>query len=146
MRALALDVGSKTIGLALSDTDRLIATAGETLARRGHVDDAREVGRVVRDREVSHVVVGLPLELDGREGRRARAVRAFMVALREHLDGSGARIEMTTWDERFSTAAAERTLIEADLSRARRKRHIDAMAAQFILQGWLDAQRMERDR
>lgn len=143
MRALALDVGSKTIGLALSDESRLIATACNTLARRGHVDDAREVGRVVREREVGHVVVGLPLELDGREGRRARAVRAFMLVLREHLDQSGLAIEMTAWDERFSTAAAERTLIEADMSRARRKDHIDAMAAQFILQGWLDAQPRE---
>lgn len=145
MRALALDVGSKTIGLAFSDTERLIATASNTLARRGHVDDAREVGRMVREREVGHLVVGLPLELDGREGRRARAVRAFMAVLREQFAASGTDIELTTWDERFSTAAAERTLIEADMSRARRKHHIDAMAAQFILQGWLDAQR-GRDR
>ncbi len=141
MRALALDVGSKTIGLAFSDTERLIATAGHTLARRGHADDAREVGRMVREREVGHLVVGLPLELDGREGRRAKAVRAFMEVLRGQFAASGTDIELTTWDERFSTAAAERTLIEADMSRARRKQHIDAMAAQFILQGWLDAQR-----
>lgn len=146
MRALALDVGSKTIGLALSDTDRMIATAGHTLARRGHVDDAREVARVVADREVGLVVVGLPLELDGREGRRARAVRAFITALRDHFTTHGVAVELTTWDERFSTAAAERTLLEADMSRARRKQHIDAMAAQFILQGWLDAQRPEPRR
>ncbi|MBL8944641.1 MAG: Holliday junction resolvase RuvX [Myxococcales bacterium] len=146
MRALALDVGSKTIGLALSDTDRMIATAGHTLARRGHVDDAREVARVVAEREVGLVVVGLPFELDGREGRRARAVRAFIAVLREHFTTTGVAVELTTWDERFSTAAAERTLIEADMSRARRKQHIDAMAAQFILQGWLDAQRPEPRR
>lgn len=143
MRALALDVGSKTIGLAVSDEGRLFATASHTLTRRGQVEDAREVGRVAREREVDLVVVGLPLELDGREGRRARAVRAFMHALLEHLASTGAAVEVTTWDERFSTAAAERTLIEGDMSRARRKERIDAMAAQFILQGWLDAQRRE---
>jgi putative Holliday junction resolvase len=141
MRALALDVGSKTIGLAISDEGRLIATACETLARRGHVDDANAIGRVVQARGVDHVVVGLPLELDGREGRRARLVREFMAVLRTQLDAATA---MTVWDERFSTAAAERTLLEADVSRARRKSHIDAMAAQFILQGWLDAQPRDR--
>jgi len=140
MRALALDVGSKTIGVAISDEGRLIATACNTWARRGHVDDAREIGRVVQERAVTHVVVGLPLELDGREGRRARLVRQFMAVLRTQLDTHGAPIAMSAWDERFSTAAAERTLLEADMSRARRKAHIDAMAAQFILQGWLDAQ------
>jgi putative Holliday junction resolvase len=140
MRALALDVGSKTIGLAISDEGRLFATASETLQRRGHVADAREVGRVVQERAVSHVVVGLPLELDGREGRRARAVREFMAVLRTQLDTHGATIAMSVWDERFSTLAAERTLLEGDMSRARRKTRIDAMAAQFILQGWLDAQ------
>lgn len=139
MRALALDVGSKTIGLALSDAEQIIATACETLRRRGHVPDAVAVDQFVRDREVGHVVVGLPLELDGREGRRARAVREFMAALRGRFEQSGTTVELATWDERFSTAAAERTLLEADTSRARRKQHIDAMAAQFILQGWLDS-------
>jgi putative Holliday junction resolvase len=144
MRALALDVGSKTIGVAISDEGRLIATACHTWARRGHVDDAKEIGRVVQERAVDHVVVGLPLELDGREGRRARLVREFMAVLRTQLDTHAGAIAMTAWDERFSTAAAERTLLEADMSRARRKSHIDAMAAQFILQGWLDAQPRER--
>jgi putative Holliday junction resolvase len=139
MRALALDVGSKTIGLALSDAEQIIATACETLHRRGHAADALAVENFVRDREVGHVVIGLPLELDGREGRRARAVREFMSALCGRFDQAGMTVEVLTWDERFSTAAAERTLLEADVSRARRKQHIDAMAAQFILQGWLDS-------
>jgi putative pre-16S rRNA nuclease len=145
MRALALDVGSKTIGLASSDEGGVIASANETLARRGHVDDARAVVAWVRERGATHVVVGLPLELDGREGRRAKAVRAFMRVLDDELAAQQVRAEIIAWDERFSTAAAERTLIEADLSRARRKQHIDAVAAQFILQGWLDAQHREED-
>ncbi len=136
MRALGLDVGSKTIGMALSDPGGVIASAWEVLARRGQEDDAREVALRAAREGVQAVVVGLPLELDGREGRRARAVRRFLDALGSTLDDA---IALETWDERFSTAAAERTLIEADVSRAERKTKIDAMAAQFILQGWLDA-------
>lgn len=141
MRALALDVGSRTIGLALSDPDGLIASAWDVLARRGHVEDAREITARVEREGVKHVVVGLPLELDGREARRARAVRRFLEVLEPMLAGLASPPVVHTWDERFSTAAAERTLLEADLSRARRKQKIDAVAAQFILQGWLDAQR-----
>jgi putative pre-16S rRNA nuclease len=145
MRALALDVGSKTIGLASSDEGGVMALACETLARRGHQLDARTVVDWVRQRSATHVVVGLPLELDGREGRRAKAVRAFMQVLVGELVQQSVVAELIAWDERFSTAAAERSLIEADMSRARRKLHIDAVAAQFILQGWLDAQRREED-
>jgi len=88
------------------------------------------------------MVVGLPLELDGREGRRARRVLRLADVLRERLNARpGNGVEVVTWDERFSTAAAERALREADVSRARRKQKIDAVAAQIILQGWLDAQR-----
>jgi putative holliday junction resolvase len=144
MGALGLDVGSKTIGLARSDSEELIASAWEVLERRGHEQDAREIASRVEREPFEHVVVGLPLELDGREGRRVKAVRRFLEVLEPVLAGlSGAKMPPTvhTWDERFSTAAAERTLLEADMSRARRKRKIDAMAAQFILQGWLDARR-----
>lgn len=137
MRALGLDVGSKTIGLALSDESRVVATAWEVWARAGQVADAAEINRRVQTCDVSAVVVGLPLELDGREGRRARAVHRLVEALRAVLDDA---VEIVLWDERFSTAAAERTLIEADVSRAKRKAKIDAVAAQFILQGWLDGQ------
>lgn len=143
MRTMALDVGSKTIGLAVSDEGGVIASACETLARRGQVLDARAVLEFAHKRGVARIVVGLPLELDGREGRRARAVRAFMHELQSQLTAASVQLAIETWDERFSTAAAERTLVEADLSRARRKQHIDAMAAQFILQGWLDAHTTE---
>ena len=140
MRALGLDVGSKTIGLARSDPGGVIATAWEVLARRGQQDDAREVAARVAAEEAGTVVVGLPLELDGREGRRAKAVRAFIEALESALSTLDREVAVRTWDERFSTAAAERTMIEADVSRAKRKEKIDAVAAQHILQGWLDAQ------
>lgn len=136
VRSLALDVGSKTIGLARSDETGLIASAWETLSRRGQAQDAAEVRRRVDATGASVVVVGLPLELDGSEGHRARRVRRFIAALETALEGA-ARIEL--WDERFSTAAAERSMIEGDLSRAKRKARIDAVAAQLILQGWLDA-------
>ena len=144
MRALALDVGSKTIGLAVSDPDGVIATARGVLARKGQEADAKAIAQQVVADEVARVVVGLPLELDGREGHRARRVRSFIAALVPVLEALPDRdVGVETWDERFSTAAAERTLLEGDVSRARRKDKIDALAAQFILQGWLDAQSSE---
>ncbi len=141
MRSLGLDVGSKTIGRALGDAGGSIATAYDVWARKGHVEDAREIVRQVREEAVEAIVVGLPLELDGRVGRRARAVHRFVEALDAELAAQDVVAPVHLWDERFSTAAAERTLIEADVSRARRKQKIDAVAAQVILQGWIDAQR-----
>jgi putative Holliday junction resolvase len=139
MRALALDVGSKTIGLALSDAEGIVASAWEVCMRRGHDADATDIVERVRRRDVDRVVVGLPLELDGGEGHRARQVRRFVDVLTPRLAEIGVSVEC--WDERFSSQAAERTLLEADVSRARRKQLVDALAAQYILQGWLDAQR-----
>lgn len=141
MRALALDVGSKTIGLAVSDETGSMAHAREVLARKGHKLDSAAVLDQVETLGATALVVGLPLELDGSEGHRARLVRRFLdvleATLAERTELRDA-LEIHTWDERFSTAAAERTLLEADVSRAKRKRTIDAVAAQFILQGWLD--------
>lgn len=145
VRVLGLDVGSKTIGLALSDSEGLIASAWDVLARKGHEKDVAEVVARVQAREVECLVLGLPLELDGREGRRVRAVRRFLTVLEPALERLDRTVRVETWDERFSTAAAERTLLEADVSRSRRKGKIDAMAAQFILQGWLDAQASSRE-
>ncbi len=166
MRALGLDVGSKTIGVAVSDETGLIASAREVLRRRGQALDAAAVLERVARLSAGTVVVGLPLELDGREGHRARRVRVFVRALERALAERAERessqepartvaaerasedarrsIEVVLWDERFSTSAAERTLLEADLSRARRRQKIDAVAAQFILQGWLDARQRTR--
>jgi putative Holliday junction resolvase len=141
MRALGLDVGSKTIGIAVADPSGTIASARTVLARKGHTADAAAVLELVRSEGVSTIVVGLPLELDGQVGHRARLVQRFVAVLEAALRTLPAPVTLYSWDERFSTAAAERTLLEADVSRARRKLSIDALAAQFILQGWLDAQR-----
>lgn len=138
MRALGLDVGSKTIGVAVSDPSGMIATPREVLARRGHVEDAAAVAAIVRAAEVSDVIVGLPLELDGSVGHRARQVHRFLAVLEPVLKALPGSPRAWAWDERFSTAGAERGLLQADVSRARRKQVIDAAAAQFILQGWLD--------
>lgn len=137
MRALGLDVGAKTIGLALGDADGVIASALGVIGRRGEQADVEQVRQRVVASGVEVVVVGLPLELDGSEGHRARRVQLFVKALRAALAESGVAVEC--WDERFSTAAAERTLLEADVSRQKRREKIDALAAQHLLQGWLDA-------
>ena len=139
MRALGLDVGSKTIGVAVADPSGTIATARSVLARRGHAADAAAIAELARSEAADAVVVGLPLELDGSEGHRARLVLRFVAVLRAVLKDMPGPVTLHTWDERFSTAAAERTLIEADVSRRKRKQSIDALAAQFILQGWLDS-------
>ncbi|MEZ4380407.1 MAG: Holliday junction resolvase RuvX [Nannocystaceae bacterium] len=142
MRALGLDVGSKTIGVAISDPDGLIASARETLPRQGNKSDAATVAELSAREAIGRIVVGLPLELDGAVGHRARRVQRFITQLEETLAAAEAlaAVKVVTWDERFSTAAAERTLLAADVSRRKRKLHIDALAAQHILQGWLDAQ------
>ena len=138
MRALGLDVGSKTIGVAVSDELGFAAHPRETLARKGTSADAAKVAEICAAEGVERVVVGLPLELSGREGPRAKRVNVFIDALRARL---GEALPVETWDERFSTVGANRALMEADLSRARRKQVIDQQAAVFILQGWLDARR-----
>jgi putative holliday junction resolvase len=139
MRALALDVGSKTIGIAVSDAGGSIALAREVLRRQGHVADAATICARAVELEAELIVVGLPLELDGSVGHRARLVERFVKVLEAALVERELGISIERWDERFSTAAAERTMLEADVSRAKRKQSIDAVAAQFILQGWLDS-------
>lgn len=135
-RALGLDVGTKTIGVALSDALALAAHPLTTLARRGTAEDVARIGELVAAHEVADLVVGLPLALDGSIGPRARRVQVLVAALR-----AGLPVPVHEWDERFSTVAVERVLIEADLSRRRRKQVVDRQAAAFILQGWLDARR-----
>ena len=140
VRALGMDVGSRTIGLALSDTGRMLATAWETISRRGQKADAVDVIVRAQEQEVNQFVIGWPLELDGTVGHRARRVQSFVDAVEAELAARDLDIGIELWDERFSTAAAERALIEGDVSRSKRKKKIDAVAAQMILQGWLDAQ------
>ena len=138
MRALALDVGSKTIGLAMTDEAMIAAHPLAVLQRVGHVGDARAVVAVTAEHGVTDVVVGMPFELSGKIGHRARRVQSFIEVLRSALP---AGIQLHEQDERFTTAEAERVLIDADLSRSKRRGVIDQQAAALILQAWLDAQR-----
>ncbi|MEM8574164.1 MAG: Holliday junction resolvase RuvX [Pseudomonadota bacterium] len=132
-RLLGFDLGTKTIGLALSDVTRAIATPYETLRRTKFTADAKSLASIVDKEGVGGLVIGLPLNLDGTEGPRAHSTRAFARNLAQHMD-----LPMAFWDERLSTAAVERHLIEADASRKRRAEVVDRMAAAYILQGALD--------
>jgi len=134
---LGLDVGTKTVGLALSDVTRTVATPYETLRRTKFTADAKRIAEVVEKESVGGLVIGLPFNLDGSEGPRAQSTRAFARNLSAHVS-----IPMAFWDERLSTAAVERHLIEADASRKRRAEVIDRMAAAYILQGALDRLRV----
>ena len=138
VRSLGLDVGTKTIGVALSDALGYAAHPLVVLPRTGTLSDVAAVEGLVTEHEVEALVVGLPLELSGKEGHRARRVKVLIDALAAHF---GERLAVHEWDERFSTAAVERILIEADMSRAKRKKVVDKQAAAYILQGWLDANR-----
>lgn len=135
-RLIGIDVGTKTLGLALSDVSRMIASALETIRRSKFKADAERLLALSAEHDVGGYVVGLPLNLDGSQGPRAQASRAFarnLAALTE--------VPILLWDERLSTAEAERMLIEADTSRRRRAEVIDKLAATIILQGALDRMR-----
>ncbi|MBS1121451.1 MAG: Holliday junction resolvase YqgF [Deltaproteobacteria bacterium] len=153
MRALGLDVGSKTIGIAMTDEANIAAHPLTVLERVGHAGDAAAVLALVNEHAITDVVIGMPFELSGRIGHRARRVQDFATVLRDVIRASqGATGRESTrepvtfheQDERFTTAEAERVLIGADLSRAKRRRVIDQQAAALILQGWLDTQRSIR--
>lgn len=133
-RLIGLDVGSKTIGVALSDTTLTIATPMETIARTKFRNDAARLAAIVAEQKVGGFVIGWPVNMDGSEGPRCQSTMSFCENLSGVID-----LPQTLWDERLSTAAVERTLLDADSSRARRKEVIDKMAAAYILQGALDA-------
>ena len=137
-RALALDVGSKTIGLAMTDEAMIAAHPLAVLQRVGNPGDAAAVAALVREHGVTDVVVGMPFELSGKLGHRARRVQELIAVLRAALPIG---VTLHEQDERFTTAQAERVLIDANLSRARRRGVIDQQAAALILRGWLDTQR-----
>jgi len=132
-RLLGLDVGTKTIGMALSDVTHSIATPYETIRRTKFTEDVKLIFRAIEANGVGAVVIGLPINLDGSEGPRAQSMRAFARNFASRVDRP-----LAFWDERLSTAAVERHLIEADASRKRRAEVIDRMAAAYILQGALD--------
>ena len=135
-RLIGIDVGTKTLGLALSDVGRSIATGLETIRRKKFTPDAAYLLDLARRYGVGGIVIGLPLNMDGSEGPRAQATRAFQRNLARMT-----ALPMLFWDERLSTAAAERTLIEGDASRRRRAEVIDKMAATIILQTAMDRMR-----
>jgi putative Holliday junction resolvase len=130
---IGLDLGSKTIGVATSDPDRRIATGVETIRRKKFSTDAARLLALAAERNAAGFVLGLPVNMDGSEGPRAQATRAFARNLAGVTD-----LPIALWDERLSTAAVERELIAADMTRARRAQVIDQHAAVFILQGALD--------
>ncbi len=132
-RLMGLDLGSKTIGLALSDVSLTVATPLETIKRTKFQADVTRLLTLAQQHDVGGLVIGLPLNMDGSEGPAAQSARSFARNL-EKLSG----LPVTFWDERLSTAAVTRTLIEADTSRARRAELVDKMAASYILQGALE--------
>lgn len=135
-RVLGLDLGTKTIGLALSDAGRMIATPYETVKRTKLKADLARLSDIITQEGVAALVLGLPFNMDGSEGPRCQATRQFADDLGKVID-----LPLAFWDERLSTYAAEQMLIEADLSRKRRQEVIDKVAAAVILQGCLDSLR-----
>lgn len=136
VRWMGLDVGDRTIGIALSDELGWTAQPFTTLRRRRLDVDLEALRRIAADSGVASVVVGLPLSMSGLHGTRAARVKTFAAELEK-----GLKIEVLFWDERLSTVAAERVLLQADLSRAERRRQVDKVAAAIILQGYLDSRR-----
>jgi putative Holliday junction resolvase len=130
---VGLDLGTKTIGLAVSDPDRRLATGVETIARKNFTVDAARLLTIAKERNAAGFVLGLPINMDGSEGPRAQSTRAFARNLAKLTD-----LAIALWDERLSTSAVERELIGMDVSRAKRAAVIDEHAAIFILQGALD--------
>ena len=130
---IGLDLGTKTIGVAVSDPDRRLATGVETIQRKTFTSDAARLLSLASERNVAGFILGLPINMDGTEGPRAQSTRAFARNFARLTD-----LAIGLWDERLSTAAVERELIELDMSRAKRAKVIDEHAAIFILQGALD--------
>ncbi|KQB14400.1 Holliday junction resolvase RuvX [Rhodobacter capsulatus] len=128
-----LDLGTKTIGVSVSDTLRGIATPLRTIRREKFTLDVADLMKTVAERQIVGFVLGLPVNMDGSEGPRAQSTRAFARNLEKLTP-----LPITFWDERLSTVAAERAMLEADLSRKRRAELVDHVAAGFILQGALD--------
>ena len=132
-RLLGLDIGEKTVGLALSDISRTVATPMETLVLKKFSKTAVQLLDICVEHEIAALIIGLPVNMDGTEGPRCQSVRQFARNLEAHFD-----MEMAFWDERLSTVAVTKTMIEADMSRAKRAENVDKMAAGYILQGALD--------
>ena len=132
-RLIGLDLGSKTIGVAMSDLGRLIASPYKTITRTKFRKDCENIASIIEHQQIAGVILGYPINMNGTFGPRAQSTKQFAMNLIDELG-----ITLSLWDERLSTLAVTRTMIEADLSRARQKQVVDKMAAAFILQGALD--------
>ena len=135
-RLLGMDPGTKTIGLAISDTALKLGTPLMTIKRTKFKADAEEIRKIIEKWSVGGFIIGLPVNMDGSEGPRCQSIRQFQKNLEEYFD-----LPMCFWDERLSTVAVTRSMIDADASRAKRAKAVDKMAAAYILQGALDAMR-----
>jgi putative holliday junction resolvase len=134
-RVLALDLGEKRIGIAVSDETRTVARSHSVFKRTSRLADFENIGRIIDEEGVSLVVVGLPVHLDGREGQKAAWVRDYTAALADHLN-----VATEFWDEALTTVAAQESMRQRGQSRKKQRQWIDAVAAAFILQSYLDAQ------
>ena len=140
MRAISLDIGDKTIGVAVSDALGITANGLMTIDRIGIRKDADKVLALIKEYECGTVVIGLPLNLDGSDSVQTQKVRDFRTMLENKMRSTGVKgVDVVFQDERFTTKIAENVLIEADVSRKKRKEVIDKQAAVIILQGWLDS-------
>ena len=140
MRIMGLDFGERSIGIAISDESGWIASPRDTLRRSNLKKDMAKLTELARGEGVEEILVGMPLSMDGSEGPQARKVTAFIQSLRQH---SG--LQVRPWDERLTTVAAERALLEGNVSRARRKKVVDQVAAVVLLQSYLDYRGVARD-
>ncbi len=136
-RTLGLDVGTRTIGVAASDLLGMIAGGVETIHRTTEEKDFARIGELIAEQEADTIVVGYPKNMNGTIGERAQVSEAFADELRRRFEG----VKVVLWDERLSTVAAQNVLIDADMSRKKRKKIIDMMAAVVILQNYLDSRR-----
>lgn len=140
MRILSMDVGEKRIGMALSDALGIIAQQLETLVRKTDEDDFKKIRAIIEEKNVTEIVVGLPLNMDGSQGPKAEEINRFVEKLKAEC-----AIPVKIWDERLTTKQADRLLREADISRKKRKKLDDKLAAQLILQSYLDSMAVHKD-
>ena len=139
-RILALDFGEKRIGVAVSDPLNIIAQSVGVIERKGIKKDLKKVGELVKEYEAEKIIVGLPLNMDGTEGKSANRAMDFVKELKKEI-----QVEVEMLDERLTTAQGERVFLEADMSRKKRKQNLDKIAAQLILQNYLDLH-VQKDR
>ncbi len=140
MRSMSLDVGTRTIGIAVSDLLGMIAGGVETIKRTSPERDFERIGQLIKEHDVDTLVVGYPKNMNGTIGERAQSCEAMAEELRQRFEG----VKVVLWDERLSTVAAEKVLVDADLRRKKRKKVIDMMAAVVILQNYLDSRQLQR--